>query len=92
MTYQQKVAEAQAYKSATKPIPEDYPILASEVGITAPTLAEVADTVLAAYHQWQHIGAAIEAIRLGAKRNVDAAVNEAEARTIVDAIIWPSAE
>lgn len=90
MTYQQKVAEAQAYKAATKPKPEDYPILVSEVGITAPTLSEVADTVLAAYQQWQQIGAMIEAIRLGAKRDIDAAENEAAARAVVEGIVWPS--
>ncbi|MDM7852679.1 hypothetical protein [Pseudochrobactrum kiredjianiae] len=89
MTYQQKVAEAQAYKSATNPNPEDYPILASEVGITAPTLAEVADTVLAAYHQWQQIGAAIEAIRLGAKRDIDESTTEAAARAVLDSVTWP---
>lgn len=92
MTYQQKVAEAQGYKAATIPKPEDYPILASEVGITAPTLSEVADTVLAAYRQWQQIGAMIEAIRLGAKRDIDAAETEAAARAVVEAIVWPSAQ
>jgi len=89
MTYQQKVAEAQSYKAATNPKPADYPILASEVGITAPTLSEVADTVLAAYRQWQQIGAGIEAIRLGAKRDIDAAGTEAAARAVVDSISWP---
>ncbi len=92
MTYQQKVDEARALKAVSNPKSEDYPILASEVGITAPTLAEVADTVLAAYRQWQQIGAAIEAIRLGAKRDIDAAADEATARAVVDATNWPSAQ
>lgn len=89
MTYQQKVAEAQAFKATSNPQPSDYPILSSEVGITAGTLDEVADIVLAAFAQWQQIGAAIEGIRLGAKRDIDAAANEAAARAIVDAIEWP---
>lgn len=89
MTYQQKVTEAQAYKAATDPQVSDYPILSSEVGITSATLDEVADIVLAAFAQWQQIGAAIEAIRLGAKRDIDAAADEAAARAIVDAIEWP---
>ncbi|UZD70819.1 hypothetical protein [Brucella sp. JSBI001] len=89
MTYQQKVTEAQAFKAATDPQPEAFPMLSSEVGITAPTIDEVADVVLAAYAQWQQIGAAIEAIRLGAKRDIDAAEDEAAARAIVDAIEWP---
>lgn len=89
MTYQQKVAEAQAYKAASNPKAEDYPILSSEVGITAETLSGVADTVLAAFAQWQQIGAAIEAVRLGAKRDIDAAADEPAARAVVDAIEWP---
>ncbi|UWF67372.1 MULTISPECIES: hypothetical protein [unclassified Brucella] len=89
MTYQQKVNEAQAYKAASNPKAADYPILSSEVGITAETLSEVANVVLAAFAQWQHIGAAIESIRLGAKRDIDAAQDEAAARAIVDAIEWP---
>lgn len=89
MTYQQKVTEAQAFKAATNPKAADYPILSSEVGITAETLAEVADIVLAAFAQWQQIGAAIEVIRLGAKRDIDAAEDEASARAVFDAIVWP---
>lgn len=90
MTYQQKVSEAQAFKSANDPQPSDYPILSSEVGITAETLNDVADVVLAAFAQWQQIGAMIESIRLGAKRVIDAAEDEAAARAIVDSIEWPS--
>lgn len=89
LTYQQKVTEAQAFKAATSPQPTDYPILSSEVGITTETLDEVADIVLAAFTQWQQIGAMIEGIRLGAKRDIDAAEDEAAARAIVDAIVWP---
>ncbi|MCX2699269.1 hypothetical protein [Ochrobactrum chromiisoli] len=91
MTYQQKVAEAQAFKAATSPQAADYPLLSSEIGITAETLDEVANIVLGAFAQWQQIGAMIEAVRLGAKRDIDAAEDEAEARAIVDAIVWPSA-
>ncbi|CAB4327459.1 MULTISPECIES: hypothetical protein [unclassified Brucella] len=92
MTYQQKVDEARAFKAASNPKAADYPVLSSEVGITAETLSEVADIVLAAFALWQQIGAAIESIRLGAKRDIDAAEDEAAARAIVDAIVWPSAQ
>ena len=88
MTYQQKVAEAQGYIAATNPKLTDYPLLASEVGITAPTLSEVAETVLVAYRQWQQIGAMIEAIRLGAKRDIDAAGNANEAHAVVNGVTW----
>lgn len=89
MTYQQKVAEAQAFKAASNPKAADYPILSSEVGITAETLDDVADVVLRAFAQWQQIGAMIESVRLGAKRDIDTATDEAAARAIVDAIEWP---
>ncbi|MCV9907186.1 hypothetical protein OIV19_06075 [Brucella sp. HL-2] len=92
MTYQQKIAEAQAFKAATNPQPLDYPILSSEVGITADTLVEVANIVLAAFGQWQQIGAMIESIRLGAKRDIDVAEHEAAARAVADAIVWPSVQ
>lgn len=91
MTYQQKVDEARAFKAASNPKPTDYPVLSSEVGITAETLSEVADIVLAAFAHWQQIGAAIEAIRLGAKRDIDAAEDYITTRSIIDAIVWPSA-
>lgn len=90
MTYQQKVDEARAFKS--DPQSGGFPVLSSEVGITAPTLNEVADIVLAAFAQWQQIGATIESIRLGAKRDIDAAEDETTARAIVDAVVWPSAQ
>lgn len=89
MTYQQKVTEAQAFKKSTNPKASDYPVMSSEVGITAETLDGVADVVLGAFAQWQQIGAAIETIRLGAKRDIDAAADEPAARAIVDAIEWP---
>lgn len=92
MTYQQKVDEARAFKAASNPLAADYPILSSEAGITAVTPAEVADVVLAAFAQWQQIGAAIETIRLGAKRDIEAAEDEATAHAVVDAIVWPSAQ
>ncbi|NKW80487.1 hypothetical protein HGG72_09250 [Ochrobactrum pecoris] len=89
MTYQQKVTEAQAFKAAVNPQASHYTMLSSEVGITAETLDEVANIVLAAFAQWQQIGAMIESIRLGAKRDIDAADDEVAARAVLDAIEWP---
>lgn len=91
MTYRQKVDEAQAFKATKSPLSKDYPVLSSEIGITASSLDAVADIVLAAYAQWQQIGAAIERARLGAKRDIEAAKSETEARGIVNAIVWPPA-
>lgn len=89
MTYQQKVDEARAFKAAASPLAGDYPVLSSEIGITGPTLADVAETVLIAFNRWQRVGAAIESVRLGAKRDVDVAENEITARAVLDVLVWP---
>lgn len=87
MTYQAKTAEALRLQDDANPLAEAYPLLAAEIDITAPTLAEVGATVLAAYQQWLTIGAAIEAARLGAKRAIDEAQDEAAARAVTP--VWP---
>lgn len=89
MTYQAKVEEARALAMETEdPDPAHYPLLSAEIGITAPSLAEVASVVVAAYQQWQMIGAAIEAARLGAKRAVDLAETLADLDAIE--VTWPN--
>lgn len=88
MTYQQKASEAAAALAVKDPDPADYPLLVAEIGITAPTLQEVATVVDGAYQQWRVVGAAIEALRLGGK----AAVSSAETIEAVKAaaeIQWP---
>ncbi|WP_417436615.1 hypothetical protein [Hoeflea sp.] len=89
MTYQQKTAEARAFLDDVSPVPGDYPLLSAEVGITAATIADVANTVLAAFEQWQVIGAAIEAARLGTKMAINAADTAAAAQAAFDAVAWP---
>ncbi|EPE99546.1 hypothetical protein [Rhizobium grahamii] len=94
MTYQQKSDEARRYitaiGSSETPInPADYPLLSAEVGITAPTLGEVVAVVNAAFLQWQMIGGAIEAIRLGTKAAIDASGTVAEAEAAAGAAVWP---
>jgi hypothetical protein len=74
--YLMKREEAMAFAAAADPDPDDYPLLGAEVGITAPTLGEVAAIVTALADAWTQAAAAIEVIRLGAKRAI------AEAETI----------
>jgi hypothetical protein len=74
--YLLKREEAMTYAADADPDPEDYPLLGAEVGITAPTLGEVAAIVIALAAAWTDAAAAIEVIRLGAKRAI------AEAETI----------
>jgi len=101
MTYQEKVAQSFAYTKtwlahAADPdnVPEvkmaEYPLLAASLGIDGDTLLEVSETVTYAYALWQQIGAAIEATRLLAKIAIDNAVDEADAQSIFDAIVWPT--
>ncbi|MFA7416119.1 MAG: hypothetical protein WC048_16735 [Rhizobium sp.] len=89
LTYSQKATEAVAYLGAANPVAADYPLLNAEVGITGPTIAEVAAIVKAAFDQWQIIGAQIEAARLGAKKAIAAAATAAEAQAVLDGIVWP---
>lgn len=90
LTYMQKSDEARRYLGETEPDPIDYPLLLSEVGVTAPDLNGVATIVSNAYKQWQRIGAAIESVRLGSKAIIDAAETESEARAALEMIVWPS--
>lgn len=89
MTYMQKADGAARYLAAVDPVAVDYPLLSAEVGITAPTVVEVATIVNAAFAQWQQIGSAIEAARLGTKAAIDAADTVEDAQSVADGIIWP---
>jgi len=93
MTYQQKSDEAKRYLATTAEggviTPSDYPLLFAEVGITGATLADVAAVVNAAFLQWQIIGGAIEAVRLGTKAAIEAAETSEDAEAAASAVAWP---
>ncbi len=89
MTYQQKAAEAKAFTDAEDSDEADFPMLMAEVGITAPDIAGVAASVLGAEMAWRQIGAAIEGIRLSAKKAIDEAENADEANDAAD-VTWPA--
>lgn len=92
MTYQQKIEEVRALAQDTEPDAANYPLLSAEIGITAPSLEDVATAVLGAYQQWQQIGAAIERVRLGTKAAIDATASREEAEAAAAAAIWPAAK
>jgi len=91
MTYQAKAAEAERFLADPSPVPSSYPLLSAEIGITAEDLAGVAAVVRAEHTAWLTAGAAIEAARLGTKRAIAAASNEADARAAREAVEWPEA-
>lgn len=88
MTYQQKASEAVMLEDDPDPQPGEYPLLSAEVGITAPTLAEVGAIVRTAHGQWILLGAAIEATRLGAKKAIEQAGTPEAARAAA-VVAWP---
>ncbi len=69
--------------------PAAYPHLAAEVGITAPTIEEVANVVVAMADAWSAISAQIEGIRLSAKAALAGAATPAEIRAVVAGVTWP---
>lgn len=89
MTYLQKAAEASAYLASPDPAPNAYPLLSAEVGITAPTLGEVADVINSAFTKWQLVGAAIEAVRLSAKSAIENADTAAAAQAVAEQLTFP---
>lgn len=88
MTYQRKAEEAKAFAIDDAPVPENYPFLANEIGITAPTLAEVAHIVATNHEQWLAAGLVIERLRLQAKAAIRLAVSAEEIRLASD-VSWP---
>lgn len=89
MTYQQKIEEVRALAQDAEPEAANYPLLSAEIDITASSLEEVADAVLAAYQQWQQIGAAIERVRLGTKAAIDEAATADAAKSAAGSAAWP---
>lgn len=89
MTYMQKADEAARLLATTNPSASDFPLLASEVGITAATIEGVAQVVHAAFSQWQVIGAAIEAARLSVKFAIDEADDADTALAAAGSVAWP---
>ena len=88
LVYERKRAEAERMATDADPQPADYPLLAAEVGITAPTLAEVGAAVRALADQWTAAAAAIEATRLSAKAAIAAATTPPEVRAAAH-VTWP---
>lgn len=97
LVYENKRREAEdclaEVAAAQTPDPQDYPLLAAEVGITAEDLVAVATVVAGLAAQWRTVAAYIEALRLGAKAAIDAVTDGPTAAAEVEAIIaslsWP---
>lgn len=85
MVYMAKEAEARAYAALSSAPPDltNFPLLAAEVGITAPTAAELAALWLAMASAWRAVAAQIEPLRLTASASVIAATSEGQINTAI---------
>lgn len=83
MIYLAKEAEARAWIADPAPDPEDYPLLVAEIGITAPSAAELAQLWLNLASLWRTTAAQLEALRMA----VGGAIEAAETVEDVDAAL-----
>ncbi|SEN77239.1 hypothetical protein SAMN04488103_107184 [Gemmobacter aquatilis] len=78
MIYMAKEAEAARYIADPAPDLATYPLLAAEIGITAPDAWQLAQIWLAMADLWRQAAAGLEALRLGTAAAVAAAGTVAE--------------
>lgn len=83
MLYMAKVDEARAFISEAEPDPADYPLIASEVGVTAPTPFEVAQVFLNLNALWRYAAGQIDAACFQAEGAVMVAPDAATITAIV---------
>lgn len=86
MIYQAKEAEARAWLATSAANLSDYPLLAAEIGITAPDPDQLAQLWLNMGTLWRQAAAQIEALRLGTGAAIDAAETVEEVEMAVEAI------
>jgi hypothetical protein len=88
-TYMIKEAEARKYLTETNPEPLNYPMLSAEVGITGPTIGDVANIVAAKADEWHHMASLVEQVRLGTKKAIDDAETTEGLEAIMNSVPWP---
>ncbi|MBD3788144.1 MAG: hypothetical protein IE922_14475, partial [Sphingomonadales bacterium] len=84
--YASKLEEARAFLADAEPVAADYPLIWSEVGVTAPTAAEVAQVFLNLNALWKSAAAGIDGAYFGAQAAIMAASNEADMIAALDAL------
>lgn len=85
--YLAKESEARDWLAAGEPEDlADHPLIAGEIGLTAPTAWHIVQLWLGMAAAWRGIAAAIEAARLGTKAAVEAATTGAEIDAALDAL------
>lgn len=85
MIYLAKEAEALRYLSAPPETLDDFPLLAAEIGLTAPDAHTLAQIWANMAGLWRSVAARIEAARLGAIYRIEAAETQAAVSAALEA-------
>ncbi len=91
MVYQRKVQEAEQL-STSDDLPENFPLLTAEIGITGDTIQDVAIAILNQRDAWIAVAALIETARLLSKNAVKVCVETDEVQAVLNGITWPTPE
>ncbi|GAB6035836.1 hypothetical protein JCM15519_03950 [Fundidesulfovibrio butyratiphilus] len=91
MTYLAKQDQARQYLAEEPPDPAKYPLIVGEVGLTGDTAQAVAETILAQARAWYGVGAAVETVRLTAKKAVREAQTPQAVDDVLAGLVWPGA-
>ena len=84
MLYKAKQEEAvECLAQGATSLASDYPLLAAEIGITAPTLLDVAQVVVNMAFIWKTIASNLEMLRMGVIQDIEEAVTRADIETIL---------
>ncbi len=84
-----RLGEAERCDVDGTPTAGEYPLLQAEVGTTGVDLAAVADAVLAEVAALKTDLAAIEAVRVSAREDIDGTTMQSQIDAILAAIVWP---
>ena len=82
--YLMKENEAARYISDPSPDIADYPLIAAEIGITAPDAYQIAQLWLNVAAQWREVASQLETIRLGHVLQVETATNREQVVQILE--------
>ncbi|MGR3749599.1 hypothetical protein [Paracoccus sp. (in: a-proteobacteria)] len=83
MIYQNKEDEAKAYLADADPVLADYPFIAAEVGVTAPTVFEVAQVYVNMAFMLRAQAAQLENVRLSTIAAIEQATDASQVATAV---------
>lgn len=86
MIYMAKEAEARAFLAEPEPDMANYPMLAAEVGITAPDAETLAQIWLNMAAIWRNAAAQLEALRLSTAAAIEAAATPTQVAAAMAAI------